>query len=607
MLLNLESAFKKRLKWYFALLLLVSSCIEFPDSSESLILGQIDRISINSQFDTLVQANRIQDIPIRIDLFDDSGNRLQYTNALNYNYYINDSIVSELQIDLKQIGNYSIHVQLPNFQEKSNLISIPVISLEEGVSEITLAEKSVSSGNKILTFDKKEEYDHILNYVTISILDIRGAFHELDISDTTAYIFLVDNKPFDPGLILDLPHGEYEFAIQIGDVISNSIRFFILDPDLLQVNLYLVSNSNNLFGLAGKSTYNFGVTFFDPLSNSYLNYNDFELIIDGVPTKNLTNHQFSTPGIKTIYCQAGISRSNIIELDIREDQVFPEKELPVIFHIVSNGDPIGTVDNKSKSDVDRLVDLTNKMLANAHKPNEFHGINSVNTHFKIYQAKKDPDGNNLSEAGINRITVQKDEYENFGTELTELLFSTMWDPNRYLNVFVMNVDGNFSWATYPRIFDENLEGIYTYPINSVSLTYFYGVMLNNRHFNSHILAHEIGHYLGLYHCWISSGFSSCFDSDYVSDTQDYINIPENVLNRTRLGCSNSSFISTNFMDYNISFYNSFTYDQRERMNTVYNHALFFPRGIPENGRTSIPEFRKGELDLSIRPVACEFY
>ena len=88
----------------------------------------------------------------------------------------------------------------------------------------------------------------------------------------------------------------------------------------------------------------------------------------------------------------------------------------------------------------------------------------------------------------------------------------------------------------------------------------------NNALNSTAIIHEVGHSLGLLHVFSND---NCTSSDFCQDTYSYI------INDPNQPCSDNQGENTNdnFMDY-IGSYNTFSYDQRERIHHVFDYGLW---------------------------------
>ncbi|MBK9794007.1 MAG: T9SS type A sorting domain-containing protein [Sphingobacteriales bacterium] len=152
----------------------------------------------------------------------------------------------------------------------------------------------------------------------------------------------------------------------------------------------------------------------------------------------------------------------------------------------------------------------------------------ANSNITFCLAKLDPNNNVLAEPGIERINAQTRGWGNPGTAgWAKTLIdgtikpATIWDPNYYLNVWVVpkiESSGNevIGYATFPGL--TGLDGMPTGSGNIlndgfVCKSSFFG---NNGANIGRTATHEIGHWLGLRHIWGDNG--QCNGDDYCNDT-----------------------------------------------------------------------------------------
>jgi hypothetical protein len=118
-----------------------------------------------------------------------------------------------------------------------------------------------------------------------------------------------------------------------------------------------------------------------------------------------------------------------------------------------------------------------------------------------------------------------------------------WDPERYINIWVANLDGILGSASFPGMapFPEE-DGIVIDP-------QFVGAIgVATKPFDmGHTLTHEMGHYFGLYHIW-GLGNGGCSTDDFIEDTPEqetaYVGCPE----YPQHSCGTSNMFM-NFMDF----------------------------------------------------------
>lgn len=269
-------------------------------------------------------------------------------------------------------------------------------------------------------------------------------------------------------------------------------------------------------------------------------------------------------------------------------------EVPVVVHIVHSGDQVGQGNNISREQVlAQMLALnqdyrrTNPDAVNT--PEVFAGV-AADTKIQFELATLGPDGAVLEEAGIHR-------YEDGSRELwghldieNILKPATIWDPNKYLNIWVVPLANRraLGYAQFPE--KSGLAGVNPLPTDKPETD---GVYINVRMFGSNYtrlgssfrlatnfdrgrtLTHEVGHWLGLRHIW---GDGPCSQDDFCADTP--------VASRDHDGLGDCTFpgpntcagdeladMFQNYMDYtNDVCMNLFTKDQTSRMRVVLQNS-----------------------------------
>lgn len=291
--------------------------------------------------------------------------------------------------------------------------------------------------------------------------------------------------------------------------------------------------------------------------------------------------------------------------------------IPIIFHVIHNGQPIGTFPNISQGQINSQITVLNQDFSGSgfntsnYPSNAFANwvVNQTiptanidnNGRVKIADvgiqfclATKDTLGNILPEPGIDRIDYNSKGWTNPNTFATQTTMAnylngtikpqSIWNVTKYLNVWVSDKNSALSYlgvATYPPL--SGLTGLvgagtdltdgvwcYTKAIGSNNLypSGIYGSpMVEGR-----TLTHEVGHYLGLRHIW---GDGACV-TDYCDDTPpaaaQNVGAPTYPLNVG--SCSSPTNapegeMFMNFMDYPWDPYKyMFTTDQATRMQTA---------------------------------------
>ena len=260
--------------------------------------------------------------------------------------------------------------------------------------------------------------------------------------------------------------------------------------------------------------------------------------------------------------------------------------IPIIFHVISDGDSIGTEPNLSAAEINQQVLQLNKDFAN--KSNSPYSV-ATDAQIQFVLAKTDTLGNILAEPGIeriNRTTKGWLSYKDVGWRASYVSDTikpgSIWQAKRYLNVWLVPRITNeknelLGFATFP--VSSNLPGLYdgetdstagvvvqTGTIGSTFSPFNCGVSYGS----GKTLSHEIGHFLGLRHIW---GDADC-GTDYCGDTPVHFTSNSGILTHPKSNsCGTSDEMFENYMDYTDDILlNTFTKNQVDRMQVVMTNS-----------------------------------
>ena len=256
--------------------------------------------------------------------------------------------------------------------------------------------------------------------------------------------------------------------------------------------------------------------------------------------------------------------------------------IPVVVHIIHNGEAPGTGSNIDDSRVIEQIERLNKDFRRlnadtVNTPDEYLDI-AVDTEIEFSLAKRDPYG--LPTTGINRVRGNRPVYDLVHN--TELKALSYWPAEDYINLWVAELDNLLGYAQFP--VSSTLQGLEIASENRLTD----GVVIDTDFFGinpgltpesiGRTCTHEVGHFLGLRHTW---GDGGCSVDDYCDDTPR--SISSNFGCPDAFSCGSKDMVE-NYMDLTDDLcMNLFTICQKNRMRVVMNNSprrasLMFSKG-----------------------------
>ena len=250
---------------------------------------------------------------------------------------------------------------------------------------------------------------------------------------------------------------------------------------------------------------------------------------------------------------------------VNRDSRAPILRIPVVVHVIHDGEPIGTGQNLSEARIQAQIDVLNDDF-NAMHPTYANAParwadDIGNAEIQFCLASIDPQGNPTNGITRHQIEVTGTNLDNDNIE-TDVKPPTHWPTHDYFNIYTLPIPGTTAGG--------GTTGYAYYPSSAGSVRD--GAVVDYRWFGgpgfgqsaSGTLTHEAGHYLGLPHPFDGE---SCSADDGIADTPN-IDHPSPNVNCNNgwptgdISCGNEAMY-INFMDYSgpDQCVNSFTNDQ----------------------------------------------
>ena len=270
--------------------------------------------------------------------------------------------------------------------------------------------------------------------------------------------------------------------------------------------------------------------------------------------------------------------------------------IPVVVHVIYNGQAVGAAPNISDLQVQSQITVLNQDFSKTG-PGFNTNLVGVDAQIQFVLAQQDPNGNPTN--GIDRVSFCQESWST--TDIESILKpATIWDPTQYLNLWTVQFTDSklLGYAQFP-----DASGLNGLSGNGIANTD--GVVIKYNAFGSGIgnsflldapynkgrtTTHEIGHWLGLIHIW-GDGSNCSTNTDYCADTP--------VSKEANYGCpigtdscpKSGVDMIENYMNYtDDSCMNIFTKNQKDRMDVIMNNAARRSSLKNSNKGTALPLF-----------------
>lgn len=281
------------------------------------------------------------------------------------------------------------------------------------------------------------------------------------------------------------------------------------------------------------------------------------------------------PSIKLRIEQGEIQTQKKIEALKQSKSLRQIITIPVVVHVLWNNPIENISDNQIESQLAILVEDFRLMNLDSLGTSHPFWPYTADTQIDFCLASRDPNGN--ATTGITRTHTDSLSFTGEGYEkFSATGGKDNWDPTKYLNIWVCNLDssgGTLGYAVLPAELatDPDLDGVVIrYEAFGDMGTAGIGIFTNNN--MGRTTTHEVGHWLNLYHIW---GDDYCGD-DLVADTPTALEAnfgcPTFPYNPNSIcGADANGEMFMNYMDYvDDHCMNMFTFGQSDRMYSALN-------------------------------------
>lgn len=250
--------------------------------------------------------------------------------------------------------------------------------------------------------------------------------------------------------------------------------------------------------------------------------------------------------------------------------------IPVVVHVIHNGEAVGTGPNISRAQIQSQIDVLNEDYRRTGAGFNNHPA-GADVEIQFAMAVVDPAGNPLPEPGIHRVNGGRAFWEEAAIENT-LKPNTIWDPNRYCNIWTAQFGGEtanlLGYAQFPSLsalpgLEQNMGPAQTDGVIIRWQSFGRVGNLTPPYDRGRTVTHEIGHWLGLRHIW---GDGDCSVDDFCADTP-LAGQPNYSCVAVNSCAGGDRDMIENYMDYTEDACMSiFTNDQKARIRTVMDNS-----------------------------------